>query len=99
MPGCEGAGAAERSYPTSKIKGGGWECQAAMAKEWLRGATTRPRSGAAAERSYPSPRPGAEAGRNYPMPQVMGSGRGEQAHVQEVVAAWAREGREELLHV
>ena len=30
------------------------ECQAALAQEWLRGATPRPRSGAAAERSYPT---------------------------------------------
>ena len=25
MPGCEGAGTAERSHPTSKVRGGGWE--------------------------------------------------------------------------
>ena len=25
MPGCNGAGVAERSYPTSEVRGGGWE--------------------------------------------------------------------------
>ena len=25
VPGCEGAGTAERSHPTSKVRGGGWE--------------------------------------------------------------------------
>ena len=93
-------GAAERSCPKSEVRGGGGpECQAAMEQKRPRGATTRPRSGAVAGRSYPSPRPGVEARRNYPMPQVMGSGRGEQPHVQGAVAAWAQEGREELLHV
>ena len=43
---------AERSYPTSKVRGSGLECQAAMVQERPRGATLRPRS-AAAERSYP----------------------------------------------
>ena len=34
-------------------RGSGRECQAAMAQEWPIGATPRPRSGEAAERSYP----------------------------------------------
>ena len=45
---------AERSYPTSEVRGSSLECQAATAQEWPRGATLRPRSGAAAERSYPA---------------------------------------------
>ena len=58
---------AERSYPTSEVRGSGLECQAATAQERLRGATLRrgqgrrlggdtlsPRSGVAAERSYPA---------------------------------------------
>ena len=45
--------AAERSYPTSEVRGSGLECQAATAQERPRGATLCPRSGAAAERSYP----------------------------------------------
>ena len=36
---------AERSYPTSEVRGSGLECQAAMAQERPRGATLRPRSG------------------------------------------------------
>ena len=53
---------------------------------WLRGATPRPRSGAAAERSYPES-------------EFRGSGREEQPHVQGAVAARAQEGLEELSHV
>ena len=41
---------AERTYPTSKVRGGGRECQAATAQERPRGATPRLRSGAAVER-------------------------------------------------
>ena len=33
------------------------------------------------------------------MPEVRGGGQEEQPHLQEVVAAWAQEGQEELLHV
>ena len=43
---------AERSYPASEVRGGGRECQAATAQERPSGATLRPRSGAAAGRSY-----------------------------------------------
>ena len=47
------AGAAVKRYPTSKVRGGGQECQASTAQERLRGATPCRRSGAVAERSYP----------------------------------------------
>ena len=65
--GCDGPhrSMAERSYPTSEVRGGGT---------------------GAAERSYPTSK-------------VRGSGLEEQPHVQGVEAAWAQEGREELLHV
>ena len=33
------------------------------------------------------------------MPKVRGGGREEQPHVEGAVAAWAQEGREELLHL
>ena len=46
--------AAERSYPTSEVRGSSLECQASTAQEQPRGATLRPRSGAAAESSYPA---------------------------------------------
>ena len=54
VPGCHGAGRAERSYPTSEVRGSGQECQAGTAQEWPRGATPHPRSGGAAGRSYPA---------------------------------------------
>ena len=37
--------AAKRSYPTSKVRGSGLECEAATAQEQPRGATPRPRAG------------------------------------------------------
>ena len=46
---------AERRYPSPKVSGGDQECQAAPAPEWPRGATPRPRSGAAAKTSYCTP--------------------------------------------
>ena len=42
------------------------ECQAASAQEWLRGATPRPRSGAAAERNYPTSKEQRLSGRKGP---------------------------------
>ena len=89
--------AAERSYPTSQVRGSGRECQAATAQEWQRratqvrgqgqrqrGATPRPRSGVAARRRYPTPprlRPEVTAGRSNRMPEVRGSSREELPHV------------------
>ena len=77
--------AAERSYPTSEVKGRSRECQAVMVQERLRGATPHPRPEMAAERSYPAS-------------EVRG-GREEQPDVQGAVAARAQEGLEELAHV
>ena len=64
-----------------------------------RGATLRPRSGAAAGRRYSTPlrpRPGAAGGRSNPTPKARGGGREDQSHA---VAARAQEGLEELSHV
>ena len=36
---------------------------------------------------------------SYPTSEVRGGIREEQPHVQEAVAAWAQEGRKELLHI
>ena len=79
---------AERSNPMPEVRGGGQEelPHARGQGQWPRRGTPCPRSGATAERSYP-------------MPEVRGSGREEQPHIQGVAAAWAKEGREELLHV
>jgi len=67
--GCNGLhrSVTKRSYPSPKFG------------RWLREATPCPRSGAAAERSYPTP-------------EVRGGGGEEQAHVQGEVAAWVQEG-------
>ena len=47
----------------------------------------------------PCPRSGAAAERSYPMAEARGGGLEEQPHVQGAVAAWAQEGLEELFHV
>ena len=46
--------AAKRSYPTSEVRGGGRECQAATAQEQPGRATPCPRLGVAAGRSNPT---------------------------------------------
>ena len=77
--------AAEKSYPTSKVRGRSWEDP--MPEGWQpRGATQRPRPGTAARRSNP-------------MPEARGDGREEQTHVQGAVAAWAQEGLKEPSHI
>ena len=67
--------AAKRSYPTSEVRCSGWECQAATAQEWPRGATPRLRSGRAAERSYPESEVRGGYERSYPTPQARGQGQ------------------------
>ena len=57
---------AERSYPKPKVRGGDRERQAVTGQEQPRGATLCPKSGAAAERSYPCPRSEAAAERSNP---------------------------------
>ena len=95
----------------SEVRGSGQECQAAMAQEQRRGATPRPRSGAAAESARlrrrrsglrgatPCPRSGVAARRSSPPPEARGGCREEQPHIQGAVAVWAQEGLEELFHV
>ena len=76
----------------SEVRGSSRECQAAMAQEWPRGATLRPRSGGTAKRSYPacevrggweelphapSPSPGAATGRSNLTPEPRGGSREE----------------------
>ena len=90
-------------------------CQTEMAQERPRGATPHPRSGVAAERSYPSSEVRGCDKRSYPAseirgsgweelphapkPEARGSGREEQPHVQGAVAVRAQEGLEELSQV
>ena len=73
---------------TTEARGGGWEEQPHAKGQGRQpgAATLGPRKGAAAERSYPTP-------------EARGGGREDQPHVQEVVAAWAQEGPEELSHI
>ena len=76
---------AERSYFSPKVRGSDQEGQAVTAQEQSRGATPHPRSGEAAETSYPTS-------------EVRGSNREKQPHIQEM-SAWVQEGGEELHHV
>ena len=76
-------GAAERSCPTSEVRGGGRDCQAAMAQEQPGGATPHPRPGAAAERSYPASEVrdgGREELPHAPTTEARGGGQEEQPH-------------------
>ena len=67
--GCEGThSVAEKSYPTSKVRGSGQECQAATAQERPGGATLRLVSGAAAGRSNPTSEVRGRS-REDPMPE------------------------------
>ena len=106
---------AERSYPTSEVRGSGQECQTATAQERPRGATPRPGGGGAAERRHPAsevrgsgreelphaPTPEARGHSQVeqPIPEARGSGREDQTHIQGAMAARVQEGIEELSHV
>ena len=102
-----GAALAERSYPTSEVRGSGQEDlphvqgQGSGRDElphvqgqwqWPRGATPRLRSGAAAEGSYPTSEVGAVAETSYPTSEVRGSSDEEQPQVKGAVAAQVQEG-------
>ena len=84
MPGCDGAGTAERSYtasevsggleetPGSEVRGGGREELPSVRGQWrLGGDTPRPRSGAAAGRRHPASE--VRGGREKP-PRAPGQG-------------------------
>ena len=88
--------AAERSYPTSEVRGSGLECQAATAQEWPRGAAPHPRSVAAARRSHLAPE--ARGGDLEEPPGARGQGRRQGGATPGAVAALAQEGLEELSH-
>ena len=85
VPGCDGTGTAERSYPDPKAKDGGREEPPCVRSQGqcLRGATPRLRLGVAPEAR-------ATTRRSNPMPKARGGGQKEQPHVQAVVAAWRR---------
>ena len=129
--GCDGARAraAERSYPTSEVRGSGPECQALNAQEWpakpsyptfkvrvggweelphvrgqgrSRGDTLRPRSGWQPGGATPHPRPVASevrGGDPEEPPHARGQGPQRGGATQGAVAVQAQEGLEELSHV
>ena len=82
MPGCDGAGAAERSYPTSEARGSGREelphtrgqgrrpRTAAVVQEGPRGATPHLRLGRRPRGTTPRQRSGAAAERSNPTSKV-----------------------------
>ena len=93
---CPTGAVASRSYPTSKVRGGGRECQAVTVQEQtlhVQGQGRRPRGATLHLRSV------AAAGRSYPTPKARGNGQEEQSHVQGAVATGEQEGLEELLHI
>ena len=92
-------GGGREELPTSEVRGGSPECQAATAQERSHGATPCLRSGAA-------------AGKRYTTCEVRGGGQEELTQVRDQErqpggvtprsrssGAWVQEGREELLHV
>ena len=88
--------AAERSYPTSEVRGRSRE-DPMPEGQWPRGVTPRPRSGAAAESArLRRHRNGRE---ELPKSEVRGGGREEQPHIQGAVAVRVQDGLEELSHV
>ena len=87
---------AERSYPTSKVRGRSREDPMTEGQR-PRGVTPCPRSGAATESARLR---GHRNGREeLPKSEVRGGGREDLPHVQRAVAAQAHEGLEELSHV
>ena len=92
---CDGAGMAERSYPTSEVWGGG--CGGEQLPH-VRG------QGRRREEIPHSLKPEARGGGwkelpHAPTAEARGGGREDQPHVQGAVAARAQEGLEELSHV
>ena len=65
MPGCDGAGTAERSYPASEVRGDGQE-----EVPQVRGQGRHPRPGALARRSNPTPK--ARGGGQEEQPDIQG---------------------------
>ena len=62
MPGCNGAGTAERSYPTSEVRGGGQVSKPRSKERWLGGHRR-------AERSHPTLKVRMGGGKEIPLIQ------------------------------
>ena len=84
--------------PKSEVRGGGREELRRVRGQWRPGGDTPcPRSGAAAEWSYPMSE--ARGGGPEEPPHAGGQGRWLGGATQGAVVAWAQEGLEELSHV
>ena len=70
----------------SEVRGSGQECQAATAQERLRRATQVRGQGQRLRGATPRLRSGAAAERSYPTSEVRGGGREDQPHIQGAVA-------------
>ena len=103
VPGCDGAGTAERCYPTSKVRGHGRKELPHIRSQgrWPRGATPHLRSGGCTgaggpKGAIPHSRSGGVAVRKYPSSKVRSSGCGclssreEIPHVQGKMVGVAR---------
>ena len=77
MPSCDGAGAAERSYPTSQDRGRSREDPMPEGRR-PRGATPHQRSRVVAGSSYLNPEARGSSWEEAPTPQAGASGREEQ---------------------
>ena len=79
MPGWDSTGVAEKSYPVSKVKGGGREETPRVRGQGRPGeATSCPRPGAVTLRSHPEPEARGSSWEEPPMPEVRASSREEQ---------------------
>ena len=87
---------AERSYPTSEVRGSSRECQAAVAQEWPRRATPSRGQGGMSRRSHPVSKVRGNGLEEPPGVQSQGRQPGRSTHVQGALAALVQEGLEEL---
>ena len=88
----------KRSYPTSEVRGRSRE-DPTPEGQWPRRAKPRPRLGVVLGGATSHPRSGAAAWRSYAMSKARGSGQEERPHIQRAVASQELEGLEGLFHV
>ena len=78
VPGCDGKGTAEGSYPASEVSGGREELPHVQRQGQPREATWRLRPGAVTLRSHPEPKARAGSWEEPPTPEARSGGREEQ---------------------
>ena len=103
MPGCNGTGTAERSYPASEVSGGREETPRVRGQGRLGEATLHPRPGAVDLRSHSMPKArGSAQGQGRQLGRAThsrGQGLWPGGASRGAVAAQVLEGLEELSHV